>query len=1009
MTLIERALKRPVSVFMFFAGLLLLGLISFAFLPIDLMPEISYPVITVTTRLGAYSPPEIEQTLSKPIEAALASLNNLVRLRSYSREGESEFRLSFEVGTNMDFVMQEVRERLQQLQPQFPQDTRTPQVVKYDPAQAPVMVVSLFGSLDPVSLRLAGEEIVQKNLGRVTGVAHTQVHGGRKPEIVIEPQLDRLRALGLSILNLTEMLKENNLELALGSLSHGATRIPLRSMGGFRSLSDIGQLGVRRTPSGSLIYLSQLAKISYGAQEEEVLSRYQGEPRVMVSIQREYGAHIVEVSLALRAGLDRLQKILPYGLKTEIVYDQGEFILNAMHRLRDAGLLGGLFATLVVWVFLRHLASTLIIVLAIPLSVITSFGFMYLSGISLNLVSLAGLTLGIGMLVDNAIVVVENIYRYQKSGFSRPVAAAIGANEVTQAITAATLVHLAVFFPIFFFQKKIRLFYQDMVYTVCFALLVSLLVALILVPVMAARFPAPRKEAAWLPRLARWHRRQLVKVIRRRVVWVCGGAVLLGLSLLLFGRLGFETAARMDRGEFTLIIQTLPGTVQTVTDSLTRQAEQMVLRQPEVKDVSTEIRGNLAVLRVRLIPQAQRRLTTRQLVEKLRPEVSTLPSTHTHFQLERQGGTENVVTVEVSGPQQETLIGLALQVRRRLQQLPKLRDVVIHLKDPAPELEIRVDHSRAAHLGLTATEIAHGIRAAVTGPLANRFRESEREVDLRTRLTSQDRESAQVIQQLVVPRWVGKPLHLIQVPIWPAIQVRQVMGSTEIHRFNQRRALELTAETQELDLFGAATLIQTEIDRITCPPGYGIKLGHSFEEMKESRREILFAVLLALVLIYMIMAALFESFRTPLLVICSVPMALVGVVAALWLTGYVVSVAVYVGALALAGIVVNNAIVLVDHINRLRAKGLGYYRAVLQGSQDRLRPILITSVTAILGLLPMGLERGEGTQIWCPLAWTIIGGLVSSTFLTLFIIPAIYTIIIPRQLLSFRGAEKVSS
>jgi HAE1 family hydrophobic/amphiphilic exporter-1 len=1008
MRFIERVLKRPVSVCMCFSGLLLLGLISLAFLPIDLMPEVSYPVITVTTRLGAYSPPEIEQTLSKPIEAALASLNNLVQLRSFSREGESEFRLSFEVGTNMDFVMQEVRERLQQLQPQFPPDTRTPQLVKYDPAQAPVMVVSLFGDLNPVSLRLAGEEIVQKNLARVAGVAHTQVHGGQKPEIIIEPRLARLRALGLSILNLTSMLKENNLDLALGSLSHGATRIPLRSLGEFRSLSDIGQLGVMRTPSGSLITLSQLAKVTYGAQEVEVVSRYQGEPRVMVSIQREYGAHIVEVSAALRAGLNRLQKILPYGLKTEIVYDQGEFILNAMHRLRDAGLLGGLFASLVVWVFLRHLASTLTIVLAIPLSVVTSFGFMYLSGISLNLVSLAGLTLGIGMLVDNAIVVVENIYRYQKSGVSRPVAAAIGTQEVTQAITAATLVHLAVFFPIFFFQKKIRLFYQDMVYTVCFALLVSLLVALILVPVMAAYFPAPRREAAWLPRLARWHRRQLVKVIRRRVIWACGSAVLLGLSLLLFGRLGFETAARIDRGEFTLILQTMPGTVQTVTDSLTRQAEHLILRRPQVKDVSTEIRDNLAILRVRLIPQARRRLTTRQLVEELRPQISALPAAHAHFQLERQRGTDNVVSVEVYGPQQETLIGLALQVRRHLQQFSQLRDVVIHLKDPSPELEIRVDHERAAYLGLTATDIAHGIRAALTGPLANRFREPEREVDLRTRLISQDRQSVEVLRQLVVPRWVGSSRHPIQVPIWPAIQVRQVMGSTEIHRFNQRRALELTAETQNLDLYAAATLIQTEIDRITCPPGYGIKLGQSFEEMQESRREIFSAVILALVLIYMIMAALFESFRTPLLIICSVPMALVGIVTALWLTGYVVSVAVYVGALALAGIVVNNAIVLVDHINRLRAKGLGYYRAVLQGSQDRLRPILITSATAILGLLPMALERGEGTQIWCPLAWTIIGGLVSSTFLTLFIIPALYTIIISRRLLPYRGVgEKV--
>jgi HAE1 family hydrophobic/amphiphilic exporter-1 len=995
MTLVQRVLDRPVSVFMFFGALVLLGLISFAFLPLDLLPEVSYPVLTVTTRLGGYSPPEIEQTLTKPMEGVLASLNRLVRLKSFSREGVSEFRLAFEVGTEMDFVMQEVRERLEQLTQQFPVDTRTPQLMKYDPASAPVMVVSLFGSLDPVSLRLAGEESIQKSLNRVPGVAHTEVSGGRRPEIIIEPQLDRLRALGLSILSLTEMLKQNNLELALGSLILGPNRIPLRSLGAFRDLSDIGNLGVMRTPSGSLVHLNQLARVTYGAQEEEVISRYQGEPRVMVAVQREYGAHIVEVSQALRAALARLQQNLPYGLKTEIIYDQGEFIVTALDRLRNAALIGALFAILVVWIFLRHLASTGIIILAIPISVIVTFGFMHLTGISLNLVSLAGLTLGVGMLVDNAIVVVENIYRYQKSGALPKIAAATGTTEVIQAISAATLVHLAVFFPIFFFQKKIRLFYQDLCYTVCVALLISLLVAVILVPVMLTRFAPPRREVNWLPRLAKWHRRQLVRVLRRRALWITCSLLFLAVSLGLLDRLGFETTARVDRGEFNLIMQTPPATLADVTDRLVHQAEQLILGQPEVKDVSTEIRENLARLRVRLVPQHQRRLITQELVEKLRPTIASLPQTYSHFQLERREG-DNYVTVEVTGPEQETLISLALEARRRLKVLPELRDVVIHLKDPSPELQIQVDYQRAAYLGLTATDVAHGIRAALTGPLANRFREPGREVDLRTRLQPQDRESLQVLQQLTVPRLMDSPRRLAQVPIWPAIRVRRTLGATEIHRFNQVRGLELSAETQNLDLYRAAAAILPQLDAISRPEGYEIRLGQSFEEMQESRREVFFALVLGLVLIYMIMAALFESFRTPLIIICSAPLAVVGVAAALWLNGYPISVAVYVGALALAGIVVNNAIVLVDHINQLRSRGLSYWRAVLQGSRDRLRPILITSATAILGLLPMALETHEGAQLWSPLAWTVIGGLVSSTFLTLFLIPVVYTVVIPK-------------
>jgi HAE1 family hydrophobic/amphiphilic exporter-1 len=717
-----------------------------------------------------------------------------------------------------------------------------------------------------------------------------------------------------------------------------------------------------------------------------------------VRIQREYGAHIVEVTEALRRALAGLQKNLPYGLKTEIIYDQGEFIVTALDRLRHAGLLGALFAVVVVWFFLRHAASTVAIVLAIPLSVVATFGFMHLTGISLNLVSLAGLTLGVGMLVDNAIVVVENIYRHQRMGEAPMAAASVGASEVLQAITAATLVHLAVFFPIFFFQKKVRLFYQDLCYTVSVSLVISLLVAVILVPVMMSRFPAPRQEVRQLVRLAGLHRRLLLRVLRRRWVWIGAGAVLMGLSLLLLTHLGFETTARMDRGEFTLIIQTPPATVSGITESLVQQAEQVILRQPEVRDVSTEVKENHARLRVRLAPQGERRATTRDLVERLRPAIAKLPLSHTYFQLERRGESDNVVTVQVSGQDQQTLLGLAMEARRRLQALPALRDVVIHLRDPAPELEIRVDHQRAAYLGLTATDVAHGIRAAMTGPLASRFREPEREVELRTRLPAQDRATLMVLQQLTVPRWTaepGAPPHLSQTPLWPAFTLRGAMGSTEIHRVDQRRTLELSAETKDLDLLRAARLVQPVLQGISRPPEYDLRLGQSFAEMEESRREIIFALALGLTLIYMIMAALFESFRTPLVVMGSVPLAVVGVVAALWLSGYTVSIAVYVGALALAGIVVNNAIVLVDHINQLRARRRGYWRAVLQGSQDRLRPILITSVTAILGLLPLALERHEGAQLWSPLAWTVIGGLVSSTFLTLFLIPVIYTVVMP--------------
>jgi HAE1 family hydrophobic/amphiphilic exporter-1 len=991
--MIRRALSRPLAVIMVFTALILLGGISFFLLPLDLLPEVSYPALTVTVQLGGYSPAEIEQTLTKPIEAALASLNHLVRMRSYSRNGAAEFRLTFDMGTPIDYVVQELRERLEPLRAQFPADTRTPQITKYDPSSSPVMVISLYGSLTPVSLRLTGEDLVQKNLARVPGVVHTEVIGGQQLEVVIEPDLEALRAVGLSVLKLTDALKGANLDVSAGFLTQRDLRLPLRSLGEFRQLQDIGRIGVIRTPTGSVVTLGQLARVRFASQETEVISRYQGEPRVMVTVRREHGSHIVEVTAALRRALESIQKNLPAGVLTEVIYDQGDFILKALQRLRDAALLGGLFAVLVVWFFLRHLYSTLTIALAIPISVLTTFCFMYLTDISLNVISLAGLTLGVGMLVDNAIVVVENIYRCHRAGYPTPVAEEIGTREVVQAITAATLVHLGVFFPIFFFQKKVRLLYQDLCYTVCFALLVSLAVAVVLVPVLATRFPPPRQEAHWFAQVARWHRRQLLRVLRHHRFWVCFAFLVLVLSLFPLQRLGFETTARVDLGEFNLILQTPPATRPSLTSKLVQQAEKKIMEQPEVKDVSTEIKGNVAQLRIRLVPSKDRQVTTAALVERLRPAINDLPFALANFQLERRGESENIVSLEISGPEVVPMINLALDLRQRLSQLPELQDVAIHLRNPTPEYKIQVDHRRAAYLGVTATDIAHGIRAAMTGPLATPLREEGREVQLRTRLPSQDRSSLRVLQQLTIPRATALPPHRVLVPIWPAIQVRRSMENFEIHRLNQRRVLELTAEARDLDLYSVANRIQSVVQNISTPPGYDIRLGQSFEEMQETRREIFFALALALLFIYMVMAALFESFRTPLVIMCSVPLALAGVVVALWLSGFAVSTAVYVGALALAGIVVSNAIVLVDHINQLRGQRHSFLRAVIRGTQDRLRPILITSVSAILGLLPLALERQEGYQLWSPLAWTVIGGLVSATFLTLFIIPAVYAMV----------------
>jgi HAE1 family hydrophobic/amphiphilic exporter-1 len=381
------------------------------------------------------------------------------------------------------------------------------------------------------------------------------------------------------------------------------------------------------------------------------------------------------------------------------------------------------------------------------------------------------------------------------------------------------------------------------------------------------------------------------------------------------------------------------------------------------------------------------------VVEKIRPRIEALPFTLVSFNIEGAGKSEQKVSLEVLGPDQDRLIAMALELRSQLQMIPFLRDVIIHLRNPVPEIEISVSHQRAAYLGLTAAEIAHGIRAAITGPLANSLRESDKELIIRTRLPELTRDSSQLLNELTIPKWNENNSRELAIPLWPALTTRPQMGATEIHRLDRQQAIELTAEVQGLDLYRTIQVVQPVLASISRPPGYEIRFGQNIKELAENRREIISALILALLLVYMIMAALFESFRAPLVILSAAPFAAVGVVAILLVVGYTINLAVYVGILILLGIILNNAIVLVDHINQLRAQGLDLLRAVVQGTQDRLRPILITSATAILGLLPMALERQEGSQLWSPLAWTIIGGLASATLLTLFIIPAHYFLI----------------
>ncbi len=992
MNLTTFSIGRPITTTMVFAALLLIGIISLVSIPIDLLPDVNFPVITVETRVPGYSSDEIENGITKPVEAMVSVMNHVHKVRSTSSEGLSQVRIAFNLGTDMDWAAADVRDKINLIRDTFPKDARNPHIQKYNPSEAPVAVLSIHGDLPSFRQRQIVEEKIEKRLERIEGVGNVSVRGGRKREIIVEVDRGRLQALGLSISRIAEILKSNNLNMQVGSVKRRTGRIITRVVGEYRDLPEIRRLAVGRTARGGLVHLGEIARVMDTFGKEENLIRFQGEPRIMVSIQKESGANILHISKTLRSELAHMKEQLGKTLTLNVVYDQAMFIKKAIKRLRDEAIYGGILALAIIFVFLRNLQGVLVIGISIPISIVITFALMYVFGITLNVISLSGFTLGVGMLVDNSIVVIENIYKKRQEGrYGRKDASVIGSGEVIRAITISTFAHIAVFLPVIFLQKKIRMFYSGLFFTVSFSLLASLVVALTLIPLLSSKLsldPLWGKRKA--KRFYRWYRHMLIMSLRNRGKIIAGGIVIFAAGLLLVPKIGFRPLGKVDRGEFTIVIRTPPGTRLQVTDTDARKMEHFLLQTAGVKDVSTDVSGEMARLRVRLVSREERKVSTRDFVDALRPKIPSFPRTDIYFDIERRSSTGNKIMLSINGHDQKKLMALAFQVKKRLGNLQEISDVVIHQANPEPEMQIRVFHDKAALYGLSAKQIARAVRSSITGPIATEYLEKGKELDLRVRSRRKDVADLSRLKSMVIPVRTGSG-GSISVALSDVCSFRLTQGVAEIHRTDRHRVIEISAEIGGSDLANTADRVEEQLKGIDFPEGYSYDFGENYREMKKSEKQMLFAFSLAILLVYMILASLFESVTLPLGIMFSVPMAATGSIAALFLFSKSISIPVYVGGITLAGIVVNNGVVLLDYINLLRSRGMGKWRAIVRGGESRLRPILMTSATTVLGLLPMALDRSEGANLWSPLALTIIGGLVVSTVLTLITLPILYS------------------
>ncbi|MCC5863695.1 MAG: efflux RND transporter permease subunit [Wenzhouxiangella sp.] len=1083
MNLIRVATRRRVTVAMFTLGLLLFGLVSLSRLDISLLPDLAYPTLTVRTDYTGAAPAEIENLITRPVEEVVGVVRGVRRVSSVSRPGQSDVTLEFAWGSNMDHAALDVRERLERLN--LPLQAERPLLLRFDPSTEPVLRFALArnpdaaadsesGILPPAAhpdrslelriLRRHADEQLKKDLEAIPGVAAITVSGGLEDEIQVLVDQYRLAQLGLSVEQVAQRLRAENVNLSGGRLEEGTRQFLVRTVNEFQSVDEIAGV-IIATRDVSPVYLRDIAEVRQGWREREAITRVNGEEMVELAIYREGDANVVAVARAVERRLTRIEADMPADLALTRVYDQSVFIRNAIIQVIQAAVLGGLLAIAVLYLFLRNVRATVIIGVAIPVSVIATFAAMHGGGITLNIMSLGGIALAIGLLVDNAIVVLENIAAKREQGAGLIEAARDGAGEVSGAVVAATLTTIAVFFPLVFVDGIAGELFRDQALTVTFALLVSLGVALTLIPMLATLGEKPRalaggdlpmtvelNDATGKGRLARLRSfiaglitglavvitRLLVKafsglarllhllfkplvvafnrafqviahvypqLLKKALAWrgatVAIAVALFVLALLLVPRLGMELVPSLAQGEFHVELQLPPGTPLEQTDAAIARLDAVARARPEVRrtdvvagtgarmdtnpDEAGEHSGTLNVVLNTGADEAR-------VIDALRQHLVEMPGVSYVVGRPELFSFATPLEIEVSGFDLDQLRQVSDRIARRLADSPRFADVQTSMEQGHPEIQIRFDHERAARLGLRADQIADTVVRQVRGEVATRYTWRERRIDVLVRAREDQRESLERLAGLVVNPGAERPITLDAVA-----DLSLAIGPSEIRRIAQQRVALITANPGFGDLGRAADEARAILAEIPMPAGMSARVAGQSEEMQRAFSSLLLALALAVFLVYLVMASQFESLLHPFVILLTIPLALTGAVFALWLTGSSLSVVVFIGLIMLAGIVVNNAIVLVTRINQLREAGLPRLEAIVEGGRARLRPIIMTTLTTTLGLLPLAVGMGEGAEMRAPMAITVIGGLLLATLLTLVVIPVVYSLLDRRQ------------
>jgi len=1017
------SVQRPVFTVMAALIVVILGSVALSRLSIDLMPDITYPTLSITADYENASPEEIEELVTSPLEEALSAVPGVEEVTSISAEGTCRVRITFAWGTDLDAAANDVRDRLDRVIPQLPENVERPRLRKYDLASFPILILGASSNLDPMKMRKIIDDQVKYRIERIPGVAALDVRGGLDREIHVNLSPEKLKALGLPLDMILSRIEEENINLPAGTIERGTLNVRVRIPGVYESLKQLRNTVVA-IREGVPIQLKEIATVEDSWEEVTRVVRVDGRPGIRMSVSKQSGRNTVEVANGVLREIEKINRDIPQIHITAYI-DTSDYIKRSISNVGRSILYGGILAVLVLLFFLRSIPSTAIIATAIPISIVATFGLMYFGGFTLNLMTLGGLALGIGMLVDNAIVVLENIYRLRESGLDRMEAAVKGSEEVTAAVVASTLTTLAVFLPLIFVRGMSGVMFKQLSYVVGFALACSLAVALTLVPMLASRaLPTSvagsngpgalghtvlHKTGRVLSRMEDEYRQLLRFALNHKKIIVVGALLCLGGSLALIPLVGVEFMPSTDEGEVRIYGEMAVGTKLEVVDEAFQKIEATVAREvPERKNMVSYIgpstwraQGSHAgQMRIALKPQSERFRSSEAIADALRPKLKKIPGVTTRtragqglflLRLGTSGGEK--LQLEIRGHDLDKANFLAHRVKEMVEEVDGVTDAQLSTEPGSPEELIIVDRQKAADMKLTVSKVANMLQTVLSGTGASEFREGGDEYRILVKLEDAKKKTLRELLDLPLTNADGEAVILRNV-----VEVKPRSGPVLIERKDQERIVTVSANISERDMGSIIRDVRKGLRAIPLPREFSIIIGGDYEEQQKAFRELLLGFSLALVLVYMVMASLYESLLYPFIVMFSVPLAAIGVILMLLLTETTFNVQTYIGCIMLGGIVVNNAILLVDHISLLRRRdGMPLREAIEEAGRRRLRPILMTATTTMLALVPLALGLGEGGEAQAPLARAVIGGLLSSTLITLIFVPTVYAIFVRKH------------